>query len=114
MGLLVVTGEEEGGASSDFRLLAGLLANLGVEELKPWKNFLHLKLRKGQITATTYHLYFSLKTIFLDHAVQAKSEKRYNPMVENWESIECIFRCEAVGTAVADGDGWFAKFYFAT
>ena len=43
MGLLVVTGEEEGGASSDFRLLAGLLANLGVEELKPWKIFLLLK-----------------------------------------------------------------------
>ena len=37
VGLLVVTGEEEGGASSDFRLLAGLLANLGGEELKPWK-----------------------------------------------------------------------------
>ena len=43
MGLLVVTGEEEGGASSDFRLLAGLLANLGGEELKPWKKFLLLK-----------------------------------------------------------------------
>ena len=34
VGLLVVTGEEEGAGSSDFMLLAGLLANLEGEELK--------------------------------------------------------------------------------
>ena len=42
MGLLVVTGEEEGGASSDFRLLAGLLANLGGRRVETMEK--HLKL----------------------------------------------------------------------
>ena len=39
MGLLVVTGEEEGGASSDFRLLAGLLANLGGRRVETMETF---------------------------------------------------------------------------
>ena len=43
MGLLVVTGEEEGGASSDFRLLAGLLANLGGRRVETMEKFLLLK-----------------------------------------------------------------------
>ena len=44
MGLLVVTGEEEGGASSDFRLLAGLLANLGGRRVENYLLLKHLKL----------------------------------------------------------------------
>ena len=44
VGLLVVTGEEEGGASSDFRLLAGLLANLGGRRVENYLLLKHLKL----------------------------------------------------------------------
>ena len=51
MGLLVVTGEEEGGASSDFRLLAGLLANLGgrrVENYLQVENVIPIAVKPGR------------------------------------------------------------------
>ena len=48
VGLLVGTGEEEGGGSSDFMLLAGLLANLEGEELKA-KSILLLKYLKVEL-----------------------------------------------------------------
>ena len=49
VGLLVVTGEEEGGGSSDFMLLAGLLANLEGEELKANSILLLLKYLKVEL-----------------------------------------------------------------
>ena len=46
------------------------------------------------------NLKFNKKKVifFLEHAVKylsEKKEKRYDPMVENWESIECSFRSQA-------------------